>query len=78
MVHRDKGLYYHCNEKWVLDHQCKPRLHFLIIDEDIEIPLYLVEADEPLNPPKSSSTGSLMLSLNTMTGMQAPREFPHA
>lgn len=28
--HRDRGLCYHCDEKWVTGHQCKPRLHLFI------------------------------------------------
>ena len=33
---RDQGLCYHWDDKWIPGHHCKPRLHILIADEDIE------------------------------------------
>ncbi|KAG4913062.1 hypothetical protein JHK84_053516 [Glycine max] len=30
VVCRDKGICYHCDEKWILDHKCKLRLHLFI------------------------------------------------
>lgn len=35
-LRRDQELCYHCEDKWVLDHRCKPRLHLFIADDDIE------------------------------------------
>jgi len=35
-IRRDQGLCYHCDEKWLHGHWCKPRLHILIVDEDLE------------------------------------------
>ncbi|KAL5160910.1 hypothetical protein HKD37_07G018306 [Glycine soja] len=35
-VRHDQGLYYHCDDKWSQGHRCKPRLHLLIADEDLE------------------------------------------
>lgn len=34
VVRRDKGLYYHCDEKWVVYYCSKPRLHLFIADDD--------------------------------------------
>ncbi|KAH1230703.1 hypothetical protein GmHk_10G030083 [Glycine max] len=49
-VHRDKGLCYHCNDKWVTGHRCKPSLHFLIADEDGEIADTSIPPEEPADP----------------------------
>jgi len=35
-VRHDQGLCYHCDDKWSQGHRCKPRLHLLIADEDLE------------------------------------------
>ena len=35
-VRHDQGLCYQCNEKWSHGHRCKPRLHILIADEDLQ------------------------------------------
>ena len=35
-LRRDHGRFYHCDDKWIPGHHCKPRLHLLIADEDIE------------------------------------------
>lgn len=33
-VRCDKGICYHCDDKWIVGHRCRPRLHLLIADED--------------------------------------------
>lgn len=73
-VRRDQGLCYHCDEKWSHGHRCKPRLHILIADEDLE----------PSSGPSAldSHTGSAIdtlltpqISLNAMEGTPAPQIF---
>lgn len=33
-VKHNKGLYYQCDEKWIIRHRCKPCLHLFIADDD--------------------------------------------
>lgn len=76
VIRQDKGLYFHCDDKWVISHRCKSRLHLLITDEDLENPLYVEnQSDEPLSPPTLSLTDYPLLSLNVLTGMQAVETF---
>lgn len=35
-VLHDKGLCYHCKDKWIPGHQCKSHLHLLIADDDVD------------------------------------------
>jgi len=73
VVRRDKGLCYHCDEKWILSHRCRPRLHLLIADDDDDDCTNL----PPTNPhlhnddhgdPLESLQGP-QISLNALAGM---------
>lgn len=62
---RDRGLCYHCEEKWAPSHHFKPRLHLFIADEEIDFPseISLSVSPEPVPLPK--------ISLNAMEGTSA-------
>jgi len=44
---RDKGLCYHCDEKWSLGHRCNPRIHLFIAAEDPDTPFTSEPPDSP-------------------------------
>lgn len=78
VVFRDKGLCYHCEEKWVIGHRCKPRLHLFIVNEKnlshsdpsiaVDASLAALSFDDLPNNPSQ-------LSLNTHSGMLAIEMF---
>lgn len=73
MLHRDHGLYYHCEEKWVQGHHCKPHLQLFIADEDNDV---LDENPTLVLNHTSLSSPDLptpQLSLNAPAGMPAPK-----
>lgn len=73
MLHRDHGLYYHCEEKWVQGHHCKPHLQLFIADEDNDVPdenPTLVLNHTSLSSPDLPTP---QLSLNALAGMPAPK-----
>ena len=74
VVHHDKGLYYHCEDKWIPDHRCKPRLHILIIDEDMDsVSLSpLPDYPTPLDP---NPTLIPHINHNAMEATPAPETF---
>lgn len=71
-VHRDKGLCYHCNDKWVTGHRCKPSLHFLIADEDGEIADTSIPPEEPADPSLSQFP---QISLNALAELSVLKTF---
>lgn len=48
----DKGLCYHCDEKWIIGHRCQPRLYLIIVkpnaDPSTLDPLLASPPPEPL------------------------------
>lgn len=71
VARRDQGLCYQCHEEWSHGHRCKPHLHILITDEDLE-PSY---GQAPLDFPSPSIIDSQVtpqISLNAMEGTPAP------
>ena len=44
---RDKGLCYHCDERWSPGHRCNPRIHLLIAAEDPDPPRTTEPPDSP-------------------------------
>lgn len=71
-VHRDKGLCYHCDDKWVTGHRCKPSLHFLIADEDGEIADTSIPPEEPADP---SLPQFPQISLNALAELSVLKTF---
>jgi len=77
-LRRDKGLCYHCEEKWSVGHRCRPRLHLLNADDDDDEfpesppPLALPSPDPVTSP--SPFTGP-QISLNALAGMPASEAF---
>ncbi|XP_006596879.1 uncharacterized protein [Glycine max] len=74
VVCRDQGLCYHCNDKWSPGHRCKPRLHLLIADEEVNF------SSEPTlfdtsSPPTVESAPIPHISLNAMEGTLVPETF---
>lgn len=73
-IRRDQGLCYHCEEKWSHGHRCKPRLHLLIEDEELDS-----STDSfSLDPPPVPSQDPLLIpqiSMNAMEGTLAPQTF---
>lgn len=71
---RDQGLCYHCDDKWSQGHRCKPRLHLLIADEDLEPSSGFPLPDSlTYTTPKPGLTPQI--SLNAMEGTPAPQTF---
>lgn len=69
---------YHCDEKWILGHRCRPRLHLLIADDDDE---ECSEVSSPLTSPFIDHIASPVplttpqISLNALAEMPAPETF---
>lgn len=74
---RDKGLCYHCDEKWSPGHRCHPRIHLLIAADDANLPLSSepLESPPPTSPLTPLEESSPLLSLNALPGMRAPETF---
>ncbi|KAH1229755.1 hypothetical protein GmHk_10G029410 [Glycine max] len=73
VLHRDHGLYYHYEEKWVQGHHCKPPLQLFIADEDNDVPdenPTLVLNHTSLSSPDLPTP---QLSLNALACMPAPK-----
>ncbi|XP_028186557.1 uncharacterized protein LOC114373245 [Glycine soja] len=71
---RDQGLCYHCDDKWSQGHRCKPRLHLLIADEDLEPSSGFPLLDSlTYTTPEPGLTPQI--SLNAMEGTPAPQTF---
>lgn len=71
-VHRDKGLCYHCDDKWVTGHRCKLSLHLLIADKEGDI---ANTPSLPEEPPDPIPLKFPQISLNALAGMLAPETF---
>nr|GMC60707.1 Transposon Ty3-G Gag-Pol polyprotein [Ipomoea batatas] len=68
---RDKGLCFHCDQKYSVDHRCKGRFHVLIgDDEDEAIEVEPTAADGVFDEEVISGDVSM---LNTMSGPGSPR-----
>jgi len=66
-LHRDQGLCYYCDDKWIRGHRCKPQLHLFIANGtddplclDSSLPLELYPDPQP------------QISLNVVAGTLAP------
>ena len=73
-VRRDQGLCYHCVDKWSQGHRCKPRLHLLIADEDLE-PSSSLSTSESLSHVAPDPIQAPQISLNAMEGTPASQTF---
>ena len=73
---REKGLCFHCNEKYSLDHRCKRELQILIVhDEDREEGVTEEDLGELVNSDMQMATENLEtveLSLNSVLGLTLP------
>ena len=75
---RDKGLCYHCEDKWVVSHRCRPLLHLLIADDETDNPDTSAPPSSPIvrehlspdDPPNVSH-----IRLNALSGMPVPKTF---
>ena len=76
MTHRRvRGLCYHCDDKWITGHRCKPRLHFLIPYEDFE-PFVASSGVHSLQSANLEPLDPLPhISLHAMDGTATPNTF---
>ena len=78
VVRRDKGLCYHCDDKWIVGHRCRSRLHLLIADEDDKdiVPPHQATSIAPDSPhPPQATLDVPQISLNSLSGMPASETF---
>ncbi|KAH1190227.1 hypothetical protein GmHk_20G057846 [Glycine max] len=72
VVHWDCSLCYHCDNKWVTTHWCKPHLHLFIIDDDSKLQPSLASPDFPTTLSDIVADNPPLLSLHGMLGMPTP------
>ena len=72
-VRRDKGLYYQCDAKWIVDHRCKPWLHLLIANEDEPSNLDHLTAEPPAYV--DDTNPHPQINFNALSGMSTAETF---
>lgn len=73
---KDKGLCFHCDEKYPIGHKCKNReLQVLLVCDEERQDEWVVEesAEEVIGEEKSMAGEMVELSMNSMVGLTPPR-----